>query len=162
MPPVFSHVLRALILTEAECRNLDPRFDFREVARTVVHDTLRRLARPRRAAMELLRLGRSLQHHALALPKQLLLLMRKAEAGGLKVRFEPEGLEQPLHRLDAMFNRLAFSIVVAAMILAPALWLQVNVGGGWPLWHPATFFLAIGFALGLWLLWSIIRSGRLQ
>ena len=64
-----------------------------------------------------------------------------------------------MHRLDTMFNRLAFSIVVAAMILAPALWLQVDVGGGWPLWHPANILLVVGFALGLWLLASIIRSG---
>ena len=161
MPPIFAQIIRALVLTEAECRALDPDFDFREVARTVVSDTLRRVARPRRAALELYRMGRNLHQHAMLLPKQLLMLMRKADAGGLKLRFEYENLDRPMHRLDTMFNRLAFSIVVAAMILAPALWLQVDVGGGWPLWHPANILLVVGFTLGLWLLASIIRSGRL-
>jgi ubiquinone biosynthesis protein len=161
MPPIFAQIVRALVLTEAECRALDPRFDFREVARTVVRDTMVQFARPRRAAMELLRLGRSAHHHALQLPRQLLALMRKADAGGLKVKLEYDDLDRPMHRLDTMFNRLAASIIVAAIILAPALWLQVNVGAEQPLWHPAYILLVVGFTLGLWLLASIFRSGRL-
>jgi len=161
MPPIFAQIVRALVLTEAECRTLDPRFDFREVARTVVRDTMAQFARPRRAAMELFRLGRSMHHHALQLPRQLLALMRKTDAGGLKVKLEYEDLDRPMHRLDTMFNRLAASILVAAMILAPALWLQVNVGAQQPIWHPAYILLVVGFTLGMWLLASIIRSGRL-
>jgi ubiquinone biosynthesis protein len=161
MPPIFAQIVRALVLTEAECRALDPRFDFREVARTVVHDTMLQFARPRRAAMELLRIGRSAHYHALQLPRQLLALMRKADAGGLKVKLEYDDLDRPMHRLDTMFNRLAASIIVAAIILAPALWLQVNVGAEQPLWHPAYILLVVGFTLGLWLLASIFRSGRL-
>jgi len=161
MPPIFAQIVRALVLVEAECRNLDPRFDFREVARTIVTDNLRQVARPRRAALELYRMGRSLHQHAMLLPRQLLMLMRKADAGGLKLRIEYDDLDRPMHRLDVMFNRLAFSIVVAAMILAPALWLRVNVGAERPFWHPAYVLLVSGFALGLWLLASIFRSGRL-
>lgn len=161
MPPIFAQIVRALVLTEAECRALDPRFDFREVARTVVNDTLLQLTRPRRAATELFRMGRSLHHHAMELPRQLLALMRKTDAGGLKVKLEYADLDRPMHRLDTMFNRLAASILVAAMILAPALWVQVEIGGQRPLWHPAYVLLVVGFTLGMWLLASIIRSGRL-
>ncbi|MBM3499350.1 MAG: AarF/ABC1/UbiB kinase family protein, partial [Armatimonadetes bacterium] len=161
MPPIFAEIVRALVLTEAECRALDPRFDFREVARTVVNDTLLQFTRPRRAATELFRVGRALHHHALELPRQLLAVLRKTDAGGLKVKLEYDNLDRPMHRLDTMFNRLAASILVAAMILAPALWVQVEIGGQRPLWHPAYVLLVVGFTLGMWLLASIIRSGRL-
>ncbi|MGQ9730848.1 MAG: ABC1 kinase family protein [Candidatus Zipacnadales bacterium] len=161
MPPIFAQIIRALVLVEGECRNLDEHFDFREIARTIVFDTLRQITRPRRAALEVYRIGRNIHQHAMLLPRQLLALMRKADAGGLKMRFEYDNLDEPMHRLDVMFNRLAFSIVVAAMILAPALWMQVDVGGTRPLWHPAYVLLGLGFALGLWLLASIVRSGRL-
>jgi ubiquinone biosynthesis protein len=161
MPPIFAEIVRSLVLTEAECRALDPRFDFREVVRTVVHDTLLRFTRPRRAATELFRMGRSLHHHALELPRQLLALLRKTDAGGLKVTLELDHLDRSMHRLDTMFNRLAASILVAAMIMAPALWLQVNIVGDRPVWHPAYVLLVVGFTLGMWLLASIIRSGRL-
>lgn len=161
MPPAFARIIRALVLTEAECRNLDPDFDLREVARIVLSELLARSVRPRRAASQLLRMGRSLHHQAVHLPRQLLALMRRADAGGLKVRIEYDDLERPMHRLDTMFNRLAASIVVAAIILAPALWLQVDIGGDRPLWHPAYVLLVVGVTLGLWLIASIIRSGRL-
>ncbi len=161
VPPVFAQIIRTLVLTDAECRTLDSRFDFREAVRTVVLDILRRVTRPREAALEAYRVLRQVHQYAMLLPRQLSGLIRRADAGELKVQIEPGELERPMHRLDVMFNRLAFSIVIAAMILAPALWMQVDVERAWPLWHPANVLLVIGFALGLWLLYSIIRSGRL-
>ncbi len=161
MPPVFAQIIRTLVLTDAECRALDSHFDFREAVRTVVLDILRRVTRPREAALEVYRVARQVHEYAMTLPRQVSDLVRKADAGELKVRVEYDDLDRPMHRLDVMFNRLAFSIVIAAMILAPALWMQVDVETGWPVWHPANVLLVIGFTLGLWLLASIIRSGRL-
>ncbi len=161
MPPVFAQIIRALVLTDAECRRLDSRFDFREAVRTVVTDILRRVTRPRELMLEGYRVVRQLHQYSMLLPRQLSGLIRKADAGEVKVKIEYDELDRPMHRLDVMFNRLAFSIVIAAMILAPALWMQVDVQQAWPLWHPANVLLVTGFALGLWLLRSIIRSGRL-
>lgn len=161
VPPVFAQIIRTLVMTDAECRAMDPRFDFREAVRTVVLDILRRVTRPREAALEAYRVVRQLHQSAMLLPRQLSGLMRRADAGEMKVKIEYDDLDRPMHRLDVMFNRLAFSIVIAAMILAPALWMQVDVQRAWPLWHPANVLLVTGFALGLWLLYSIIRSGRL-
>lgn len=164
MPPIFALIIRALILVDGECRALDPRFDFREAARTVVSDTMRTVTRPRRAAMEAYRMARSLHQHALLLPRQLLSVLRKVDSSGLGIRLKEADLEKPMHRLDGMFNRLAFSVVVAAMILAPALWMQARAEAAGALSYMEYMpyvVLAIGFALGSWLLISIIRSGRL-
>ncbi|HJN14305.1 MAG TPA: AarF/UbiB family protein, partial [Armatimonadota bacterium] len=137
MPPVFAQIIRTLVLVDAECRALDPRFYVREIARTVVGDTLRRRTRPRRAALEAYRVARNLHQHAQLLPRQLLALMRKADSVGLKIRLDDHDVDRPLDRFDVMFNRLAFSVVVAAMILAPAFWMQVTVDAkGWLQYMP--------------------------
>jgi bacteriorhodopsin len=65
-----------------------------------------------------------------------------------------------MHRLDVMFNRLAWSIVVAAMILAAAIWLQTQAVS-LPLQQTAVFVMLMGVLAGLWLLYSIVRSGRM-
>jgi ubiquinone biosynthesis protein len=161
MPPVFAQMLRALILVDGECRLLDPDFDFRPVAQEVVRDTLWRVARPRAVARSAARTVRGVTRYLSVLPQQLSSALRRAEAGGLKLRVEYDDLDRPMHRLDIMFNRLAFSIVIAAMILAPALWMQVDVSQARPFWHPAHLLLGTGVALGVWLLYSILRSGRL-
>jgi len=161
MPPVFAQMLRALILTDGECRALDPAFDFRQAAKEIVKETLWRTTRPRALARGAYRMARSLRQYTMLLPQQLSNALRKIESGGAKVRVEYEDLDRPMHRLDAMFNRLAFSVVIAAMILAPALWMQVDVQQARPLWHPAHLLLGVGVTLGAWLLYSIIRSGRL-
>jgi ubiquinone biosynthesis protein len=161
MPPVFAQMLRALILVDGECRALDPRFDFRGVARGIVKESLWRTTRPREIARGAYRLVRSLHQASVTLPHQLSSVLRRLDAGGVKLRVEYDDLDRPMHRLDTMFNRLAFSIVIAAMIVAPALWMQVNVQAARPIWHPAHLLLGAGLALGAWLLYSIIRSGRL-
>jgi ubiquinone biosynthesis protein len=161
MPPVFAQMLRALILADGECRRLDPEFDFREAAQEVVKDTLWQSVRPRNVGRTAYRMARTVGRYAMALPQQLSAVLRRVDSGGLKMRIEVDDIDRSLHRLDSMFNRLAFSVVIAAMILAPALWMQVDVQQSRPLWHPAHLLLGTGVTLGVWLLYSILRSGRL-
>ncbi len=72
-----------------------------------------------------------------------------------------EDADRPLRKLDTMVNRLAFSIIVAAMIMASAMILSSEQALT-TLGNPATIALtAVGTGMGLWLLYSILRSGRL-
>ena len=88
-------------------------------------------------------------------------LLLRAQANGLKMRLELQQADQPLRKLGTMTNRLAFSIIVAAMIIASAMILTseqaVSIVGS-PL---AIMWTALGVIMGGWLLYSIIRSGRL-
>jgi hypothetical protein len=72
-----------------------------------------------------------------------------------------ENLDWPLHRLDLMINRIAFAIVVAAIIgSSTTLVTNEGIAGGLGDW--LTFiYLGAGIVLGGWLLFSILRSGRL-
>ncbi len=159
MPSVFAMLMKAIILTEGACLDLDPSFDFRGVAQEFLGQAVGLWLEPKEFLLDALRLGRELRRYLGLLPRQLSAVLRRADAGTLRVRVQPEQFEQPMHRLDVMFNRLAWSIVVAAMILAAALWLRTETLA-LPV-QPAIFVMAVGLLAGLWLFYSIVRSGRL-
>lgn len=161
VPATFASLVRALIITEGVCLQLDPHFKAREVSREAVNELVHERLRPRHLFSDLSSLAREWHHHLCTLPRQISDLLLQAQAGGTKLRVEIDQLNKPLHRLDVMVNRLAFAIVVAAMVLAAAVMIsseQAVVMLGTPL---ALAFGGIGVFMGLWLFYSILRSGRL-
>ncbi len=162
LPSEMALVLKTLILTDGTCLVLDPTFDFREATATLARELRLRLPSARELAADLRRLARDFRRYAGALPRQMNQLFNRVEAGNLKVKIEYDQIERPMSRLDMIANRLSFSIVVSAIILASALLLQSERGlqiHGFPL--PAVVGLGVGGVMGLWLLYSILRSGRL-
>jgi hypothetical protein len=82
------------------------------------------------------------------------------ERGEFAVRSRHEGLEEVLTELNRMVNRLAVSILVAAMIIGLGLLMLVYHPPGWEAWGGWFFGVSfvVAFGLGLRLLWSIWRS----
>jgi ubiquinone biosynthesis protein len=112
-----------------------------------------------------LRLVRQLEYLAEDVPPRLGTISEQLEKGQLTLGLDVRRLESILAKLDVVANRLAFSIVVAAMIVGSAL---VILGGErtmvfrLPLIGAALPIAHVGFVIaGLmatWLLFSIIRS----
>ena len=103
-----------------------------------------------------------LSNIAVNTPKQLNLLLRKAIKDELHLNMKLDGLERLIRDIDKSTNRIAFSIVVAAIILSSAILTLTGTGGtvfDIPLLGLVGFVVA--FFMGFWLLISIIRSGRL-
>ena len=155
-------VLKALILTDSVCLALDPEFNFREAAEPLAHELGPALRSPKELVDDLVQLAADLRRYMTALPRQISRLLTRAEQGNLKVKVEYDEIDRPLNRLDIIANRLSFSVVVSAIILASALLLQAEsplMVRGFPL--PGVIGLGLGSLMGLWLLYSILRSGRL-
>lgn len=161
VPPTFASLLRALIITEGVCLQLDPGFDAREVSREAVKELMHQRLRPHHLFSDLSSLVREWHHHLRVLPRQLSDLLLRAQAGGARVRVQVDQLDKPLHRLDVMVNRVAFAVVVAAMVLASAVIVSSERAVATLGIHLALGFGIIGALMGLWLLYSILRSGRL-
>jgi ubiquinone biosynthesis protein len=143
--------------------DLYPDFNVFEVARPYARSLLMERFGPRRMAArarkETLRLGQI----ALELPYQIHDTLEQVRDGQIEVGFVHKGLDDLLNRLDVVFNRLVVAMIVAGGLIGSSL-IGIFAKAG-PHLLGINVISVIGFAfsgfLGLWLLWGVVRSGRL-
>lgn len=162
IPSDFLLVNKSLLILDSIARELDPSFNFISVAEPYAS----KLIRSRYSLGRLYeRARRNLDEFTTfvtATPKQLRLILRKTLRDELSFKITHLGLERFIRDIDRSANRLSFSIIVAALILGSSILTLSSVGGkifDMPLFGAIGFLMA--FVLGVWLLISIIRSGRL-
>jgi ubiquinone biosynthesis protein len=120
MPSDLLLLTRALTIAEGVGRQLWPDFVTTEVARPYLREALLRRTQPAywgpramRSLVDGLRLGSTL-------PTRVDRLLSRLERGDLEVGWRPEGVEGILGAINAMVNRLALSILVAAFVIGVA------------------------------------------
>ena len=160
LPPDLAMMAKVLVTLEGVGRRLDPDFDMAGEAAPFLQQVL--LARYAPAALA--RLGtRALADTVgllAALPSDLRQLLRAAKRGRVNVNLDVARLEGFGRRVEHSSNRLAVSLVVAALIVGSSIVMTVS-GGPTLFGLPVFGFLGfVGAVLGgLWLLLSIWRSG---
>lgn len=162
IPSDFLLVNKSLLILDSIARELDPSFNFISVAEPYASKLIRSRYNLQRLYDRTRRNLDEFTAFLTATPKQLRLLFRKALRDELNFKITHIGLERLMRDLDRSTNRLSFSIIVAALILGSSILTLSSVGGkifDMPLLGAIGFLMA--FVLGLWLLISIIRSGRL-
>jgi len=153
---------RAFVTVEGVGRQLDPSFQMVEQARPLVAGILRDRFSPAAVASEMGNLGREMSEALQAVPRDLVQIIEKARDDRLQIQFVHKNLEHFVQEMDRSSNRLAFAIVIAALIIGSSLIVQRG-GGPQILGMPAlglVGFVAAGL-FGLWLAIGILRSGRL-
>jgi ubiquinone biosynthesis protein len=143
--------------------DLYPDFNVFEVARPYARSLMlerlgpRRLAR--RAAKETLRLAQV----ATEMPYQLHDFLDEIRDGQIEVGFVHKGLDEFMARIDVVFNRLVVAMIVVGGLIGSSL-IGIFAKAG-PHVLGINIISVIGFALSgalaFWLLWGVIRSGRL-
>ena len=96
------------------------------------------------------------------LPRQVRNVVRKVLRNDIRVNIHHEELGHFIRDLDKSSNRLAFSIITAAIIVASSIIIHSGLGRtifGLPLFGLIGYVIA-GF-FGLWILIGILRSGQL-
>jgi ubiquinone biosynthesis protein len=96
------------------------------------------------------------------LPIKLSHILDIAERGYLKLRIDSHGFDRIVAEIDAASNRLAFSLIISAIIVGSSLIIQTGMEPyiwGVPLLGVMGFLVA-GF-LGMWLVIYILRTGRI-
>ena len=161
LPADLALMIKALLTLEGMGRQLDPEFDMASAA----HPYLRRLAQQRYGPSAVYRRGRRTLFGALelagALPRDLRRLLLAARRGQLRLNVETRALHGFGDQLDRAVNRLTVGLVTAALIIGSSIVMN-SVGGGasrWLLALGACGFLGAGLC-GVWILFSILRSGR--
>jgi ubiquinone biosynthesis protein len=142
---------------------LYPDFNVFEVARPYARSLMLERFSPRRVAArarkESLRLGQI----ALELPYQLHDTLEQVRDGQIEVGFVHKGLDDLMSKIDVVFNRLVIAMVVAGGLIGSSL-IGIFAKAG-PHLLGINIISVLGFALsgvlGIWLLWGVVRSGRL-
>lgn len=164
LPSELAVLARTVLVLEGVAQSLDSGFALLEVARPFVAGMVRERFSPAHLSKESLKLFRRLDHLGQDLPPRIDSITAQLEKGQLTIGLDVRRLERILGKLDVVANRLAFSVVVAALIVGSAL---VIVAGeravfrlplvGWALPIAQIGFVIAGLMAG-WLLFSIIRS----
>ena len=153
---------KALITLEGLLKQLDPSFNYFEAAQPYVAELVGRRRNPLRAVQAIRKNMADFADIFTQLPRQMKATYRKFMQGDIKVNIHHEGLNQLIKDLDKASNRLSFSIITAAIIVASSI--IIHSGTGPMLFGLPTFGLigyVIAALLGLWILVGILRSGQL-
>lgn len=157
-PGDFMLLIRAMITLEGIGRQLDPEFNLAEVLAPAIERLVKQRYDPKKIAEKTISDLKQLMRTAHDLPLHLGRTLKKASEDDLKVRFEHQGLDRLINEFDRSSNRIVVGLVVSSLVLATALIIRASSLES--LWIAAPLFIASGF-LGLWLVWGILRSGRL-
>src|SRR5438128_1988633 len=142
---------------------LYPDFNVFEVARPYARGLMMERFGPgrlaRRARKESLRLAQVLTE----MPYQVHDFLEEIRDGQIEVGFVHKGLEEFMNRMDVVFNRLVVAMIVAGGLIGSSL-IGIFAKAG-PHVLGINVISVVGFALsgllGVWLLWGVVRSGRL-
>jgi ubiquinone biosynthesis protein len=155
-------MIKALATTEAVGYNLDPDFDLAGKTEPFIRRIVLERLNPRRLLEEFFRSGEDLIQLLREIPGETRDILHQFRQGKVKIGFEHRGLENFAFHLDRASNRIAFSLVIAALIVGSSIIIQTRIG---PYLFGFSMLGLFGFLvagiLGLWLLISILRSGRL-
>src|SRR3954468_8982424 len=143
--------------------DLYPDFNVLEVAKPYARDLMLERFTPERILSRAQKESTELARIATALPYQVHDFLEQIRDGQIEVGFVHKGLDQFMHEVDVAFNRLVVALIVVGGLIGSSLIGVFATHGPYVL--GVNFLSFIGFllsgALGAWLLWGVIRSGRL-
>ena len=160
--PAFYQMMKALSTVEGVGLMLDPKLELIRLARPFMRRIRLERMRPARLAEEIARTGSGYLRLLRELPEELRAILRQLRGGRMRIEFEHHGLQALGAALDRVSNRIAFAIVLAALIVGSSLIVLSDIP---PHWHDIPVIGLLGFLvagiMGFWLLLSIIRHGRM-
>ncbi len=154
---------KTFMTVESIVRILDPEFNLVENIRPYTQVLLRKkLFDPSRIYRDLMKIGMEISSILRTLPHDLHNIVRHLKEGRIEIDVKHDKLEDLERHIDKASNRLSFSLVIAAIIVGSSIIMQTQISPlmlGFPIIGVIGYLVA-GF-LGLWLVWAILRSGRL-
>ena len=160
--PHLIWLLKAVSTIENVARHLAPDYDMVEAAKPYATKLLKRRLSPAVQARELGSTAIELLEFLKELPQDARDVMHQLRDGRMKIELEPVGLEPTRRVVHQVANRIVVAIIVAAVLVGSSL--VIHSGMKPKVWDISLIGL-IGFAVasifGIWLVLSILRSGRL-
>ncbi len=158
MPPDFYLLLRSLIILQANGEKLNKNFNISEHIKPYAEKMIRERINPFKLAGDLFNSATDLAILLRNLPSEISEILDKIKYGKLKMDIEHKGAEHMLATYERTTNKLAFSVVLASLIIGSSIVIHSKIP---PLWNEIPIIGIVGFSvasvLGFWLLISILR-----
>ena len=155
-------MMKALSTVEGLGTMLDPDFQFIKQVEPYIRQIQLRRFNPKTIAGDMIDTGSELFTLLKEIPREVRGILKQAKEGKVKIEFEHKGLEPMLFTHDRTSNRIAFAIVLAALIIGSSL---ITLSDIPPKWNDIPIIGLAGFiiagVMGFWLLVTILRRGRM-
>jgi ubiquinone biosynthesis protein len=159
LPTRFVLVDRAIATLGSVGVELYPDFNVFEVARPYARDLMLERFAPGRVASRTTREVEAYARIARELPFQVHDVLQEVRDGQVEVGIRHGGLDDLTRNFDKIGNRFVIAIVVAAGLMGSAI--LAAAGEGTLLRALAIVGFVVATVMGVWLVWGVIRSGRL-
>ena len=163
LPTRFVLLDKAIATLASVGIELYPDFNVFEVAKPYARNLMIERFSPERILSRAQKESTELARIATVLPYQVHDFLEQIRDGQIEVGFVHKGLDEFMHKVDVAFNRLVIALIVVGGLIGSSL-IGIFAKGG-PQLLGVNLISVLGFALsgllGGWLLWSVLRSGRL-
>ncbi|MBD2041692.1 ABC1 kinase family protein [Microcoleus sp. FACHB-672] len=156
LPGSLGLYAKALANLEGVARQFDPDVNLLDEVKPLITDLFRRQLFGDDPLQAVLRTALDIKSLSLQSPRQVELLLERVTSETLRWNLTVKELDGVRRTMDDSANRLSFSIVVGSLIIGAA----IVFSNGQSVVSSALFYAAS--FLGLWLIVSILRSGRLR
>ena len=160
LPANMGLYAKTLANLEGVARQFNPEINFLDEVKPLLTDLFRRQLLGDRPLQSLLRTALDLKSLSLQSPRQIELLLDRVTSETLQWNLSLRGLDGMRRSIDDSANRLSFSILVGSLIMGAAI-ISSEAQTFELSWLSSALF-AVASLLGLWLIFSILRSGRLR
>jgi ubiquinone biosynthesis protein len=155
-------VNKAMLVLENLGRELDPEFDFIAAAEPYASKLVKERLSPGKLFERTRKSVMDIGDFAMLFPKQMRQVIQKVLKDDIGIKMTHMGMDKFIKDMDRSSNRISFSMIISAILLSSAIMHATGAGPtvlGFSLLGISAF--GIAFVLGIWLIISIIRSGRL-
>jgi ubiquinone biosynthesis protein len=160
--PDLMLLIKSLVLVESMGRGLNPAFDMVEHLTPFIERALRQKYSPKSVSRDMNKMLLAYLNLARNLPRDLKSFINRVNRNKFKIDLEHRGLDRFIADFDRSTNRLSVSMILAAMIIGSSIIMHTDKGPqlfGFPVLAFIGYVVAGLF--GLWLVYAIIRSGRM-
>jgi predicted unusual protein kinase regulating ubiquinone biosynthesis (AarF/ABC1/UbiB family) len=160
LPSSMGLYAKTLANLEGVARSFDPEINLIDQIKPLMTDLFRRQLLGDNPLQTMLRTALDIKSLSLQTPRQLELLLDRVTSETLRWNITIRDLDPLRRSVDDSANRLSFSIVVGSLIMGAAI-ISSSAQTGQLTFISNILFATASF-LGLWLIVSILRSGRLR
>lgn len=158
VPHNIALLVRGIMAVEGFALIVDPNFNLTELLENCAKKEISARYNPQKLAdttyTSVLNWSRLFQK----VPTKISHILDNAENGCFNIKFESEEGSRLISEINIASNRLSFSLIVSAIIVASSLIVQINTYPMVPLLGTIGFLIASVF--GMWLVLNMLRTGR--